>query len=50
MKTLKFILASLFSNKRIVDEGSQHPFWVAIIIFLIYNPLSYPFCSVHSPC
>ena len=35
MKTLKFILASLFSNKRIVDEGSQHPFWVAIIIFLI---------------
>ncbi len=35
MKTLKTVLKSLFSNNACIEGGRHHPWWVAIIIFLL---------------
>ncbi len=40
MKTLKYILRTLFSNKGIIDEGKKQKWWLCIILFIVSIVLS----------
>lgn len=35
MKPVKFIFATLFSNKNVIDESKKQPWWLAIVLMLL---------------